>query len=67
MTSEHSVKYAKEKGLFIAVWGIQNAEEVVMLKKIGVSAVTADWPDQIQEYLNNDQKEDSTEEPKAKE
>ena len=67
MTSEHSVKYAKEKGLFVAVWGIQNAEEVVMLKKIGVSAVTADWPDQIQEYLNNDQKEDSTEEPKAKE
>ena len=67
MTSEHSVKYAKEKGLFVAVWGIQNAEEVVMLKKIGVSAVTVDWPDQIQEYLNNDQKEDSTEEPKAKE
>ena len=67
MTSEHSVKYAKEKGLFVAVWGIQNAEEVVMLKKIGVSAVTADWPDQIQEYLNNDQKEDSTEELKAKE
>jgi len=67
MTSEHSVKYAKEKGLFVAVWGIQNAEEVVMLKKIGVSAVTTDWPDQIQEYLNNDQKEDSTEEPKAKE
>jgi len=49
------------------VWGIQNAEEVVMLKKIGVSAVTADWPDQIQEYLNNDQKEDITEDPKAKE
>ena len=67
MTSEHSVKYAKEKGLFVAVWGIQNAEEVVMLKKIGVSAVTADWPDQIQEYLNNDQKEDITEDPKAKE
>ena len=66
MTSEHSVKYAKEKGLFVAVWGIQNAEEVVMLKKIGVSAVTADWPDQIQEYLNNDQKEDSTEEPEVK-
>lgn len=66
MTSEHSVKYAKEKGLFVAVWGIQNAEEVVMLKKIGVSAVTTDWPDQIQEYLNNDQKEDITEEPKAK-
>lgn len=65
-TSEHSVKYAKEKGLFVAVWGIQNAEEVVMLKKIGVSAVTTDWPDQIQEYLNNDQKEDITEEPKAK-
>ena len=37
-----------------------------MLKKIGVSAVTADWPDQIQEYLNNDQKEDSTEEPEVK-
>jgi glycerophosphoryl diester phosphodiesterase len=65
MTSEHSVKYAKEKGLFVAVWGIQNAEEVVMLKKIGVSAVTTDWPDQIQEYLNNDQKEDITEEPKS--
>ena len=64
-TSEHSVKYAKEKGLFVAVWGIQNAEEVVMLKKIGVSAVTTDWPDQIQEYLNNDQKEDITEEPKS--
>ena len=52
--------------MFVAVWGIQNAEEVVMLKKIGVSAVSTDWPDLIQEYLNNDQKEDFTEEPKAK-
>ena len=53
LASEHSISYAKEKGLFVAVWGIQNAEEVVMLKKIGVSAVTSDWPDKIQEYTKS--------------
>ena len=53
LVSEHSISYAKEKGLFVAVWGIQNAEEVVMLKKIGVSAVTSDWPDKIQEYTKS--------------
>ena len=53
LTSEHSVKYAKEKGLFVGVWGIENAEEVVMLKKIGVSVVTADWPDQVDDYIHN--------------
>ena len=53
LVSEHSITYAKEKGLFVAVWGIQNAEEVVMLKKIGVSAVTSDWPDKIQEYTKS--------------
>ena len=53
LISEHSISYAKEKGLFVAVWGIQNAEEVVMLKKIGVSAVTSDWPDKIQEYTKS--------------
>ena len=53
LVSEHSISYAKEKGLFVAVWGIQNAEEVVMLKKIGISAVTSDWPDKIQEYIKS--------------
>jgi len=53
LVSEHSISYAKEKGLFVAVWGIQNAEEVVMLKKFGVSAVTSDWPDKIQEYTKS--------------
>ena len=53
LVSEHSITYAKEKGLFVAVWGIQNAEEVVMLKKIGISAVTSDWPDKIQEYIKS--------------
>ena len=53
LASEHSISYAKEKGLFVAVWGIQNAEEVVMLKKIGISAVTSDWPDKIQEYIKS--------------
>ena len=53
LISEHSISYAKEKGLFVAVWGIQNAEEVVMLKKIGVSGVTSDWPDKIQEYTKS--------------
>ena len=53
LVSEHSISYAKEKGLFVAVWGIQNAEDVVMLKKMGVSAVTSDWPDKIQEYTKS--------------
>ncbi|MFL2768147.1 MAG: glycerophosphodiester phosphodiesterase family protein [Dehalococcoidia bacterium] len=53
MTSEHSVKYAKEKGLFVGVWGIENPEDVVMLRKIGVSAVTSDWPDKINDHISD--------------
>tara|TARA_Y100001936_G_scaffold5697_1_gene5082 strand:+ start:51 stop:1292 length:1242 start_codon:yes stop_codon:yes gene_type:complete len=53
LTSEHSVKYAKEKGLYVGVWGIENPEDVVMLRKIGVSAVTSDWPEKIIEHIDN--------------
>ena len=58
LASEHSVKYAKEKGLFVGVWGIENAEEVVMLKKIGVSVVTTDWPDEVDNYIHSQTEKD---------
>ena len=60
LTSEHSVKYAKEKGLFVGVWGIENPEDVVMLRKIGVSAVTSDWPEKINDHISDISTDDST-------
>ena len=45
------VHLTKAKDISVGVWGAENPDDLFLVKDLGLSGVTVDWPDQAEEVL----------------
>ena len=50
--NEDLVSLANGMGISVGVWGAEKAEDLLLVKSIGLSGVTVDWPDKAEKVLN---------------